>query len=101
MQDFNNKVAVITGGASGVGRSLAFELGRRGAKIAVGDVDKNAMSAIADDLAAENIEAIVPAVLEVLPWAHVLVVDDNSPDGTGALADALAADDEFMLNHTA
>ncbi|CAA0116578.1 Putative oxidoreductase SadH [Halioglobus japonicus] len=59
MQDFNNKVAVITGGASGVGRSLAFALGRLGAKIAVGDVDKNAMEQIAADLAAENIDAIV------------------------------------------
>ncbi len=28
MQDFNNKVAVITGGSSGVGRSLAFATGR-------------------------------------------------------------------------
>jgi NAD(P)-dependent dehydrogenase (short-subunit alcohol dehydrogenase family) len=59
MKDFNGKVAVITGGASGVGRSLAFALGRRGAKIAVGDVDKSAMAVIATDLAAENIEAIV------------------------------------------
>ena len=59
MQDFSNKVAVITGGASGVGRSLAFALGRRGAKIAVGDVDKTAMAQVKADLAAENIEAIV------------------------------------------
>ena len=46
MQDFNNKVAIITGGASGVGRSLAFALGRKGAKIVVGDVDKKAMAQI-------------------------------------------------------
>ncbi|MEZ5570453.1 MAG: SDR family NAD(P)-dependent oxidoreductase [Halioglobus sp.] len=59
MQDFHNKVAVITGGASGVGRSLAFALGRRGAKIAVGDVDKIAMEQVKKDLAAQNIEAIV------------------------------------------
>ncbi len=59
MQDFTNKVAVITGGASGVGRSLAFALGRRGAKIAVGDVDKTAMEQVRADLAAENIESIV------------------------------------------
>jgi NAD(P)-dependent dehydrogenase (short-subunit alcohol dehydrogenase family) len=59
MRDFNKKVAVITGGASGVGRSLAFALGRRGAKIAVGDVDKSAMEQVRADLAAENIEAIV------------------------------------------
>jgi NAD(P)-dependent dehydrogenase (short-subunit alcohol dehydrogenase family) len=59
MQDFTNKVAVITGGASGVGRSLAFALGRRGAKIAVGDVDKTAMEQVRADLAAENIGSIV------------------------------------------
>jgi NAD(P)-dependent dehydrogenase (short-subunit alcohol dehydrogenase family) len=59
MQDFTNKVAVITGGASGVGRSLAFALGRRGAKIAVGDVDKAAMELVLADLQAENIESIV------------------------------------------
>ncbi len=59
MQDFNGKVAVITGGASGVGRSLAFSLGRLGAKIVVGDVDQSAMAQILADLGSENIEAIV------------------------------------------
>jgi len=39
----------------------------------------------------ENIEAMVGAVLEQLPEASVLVVDDHSPDGTGELADTLAA----------
>ena len=59
VREFHNKVAVITGGASGVGRSLAFALGRRGAKIAVGDVDRAAMQQVRTDLAAENIESIV------------------------------------------
>lgn len=61
MQDFKDKVAVITGGASGVGRSLAFALGRRGARIVIGDVDTGAMEAIDADLAAEGIEARVAA----------------------------------------
>jgi dolichol-phosphate mannosyltransferase len=38
-----------------------------------------------------NITGIVPAVLSACPEADVLVVDDNSPDGTGAIADSLAA----------
>ena len=59
MQDFDNKVAVITGGASGVGRSLAFALGRLGAKIAVGDVDGKAMEQMQSDLAGEGIENLV------------------------------------------
>lgn len=42
---------------------------------------------------AENLPIIVPAVLSVLPLAHILVVDDQSPDGTGTLADTLSAAD--------
>lgn len=43
---------------------------------------------------AENIKSIVGRVREAVPDAHVLVADDNSPDGTGKLADELAATDE-------
>jgi dolichol-phosphate mannosyltransferase len=38
----------------------------------------------------ENLGRIVPQVLEQDPRLEVLVVDDNSPDGTGAAADELA-----------
>jgi dolichol-phosphate mannosyltransferase len=46
---------------------------------------------------AENLERIVVAVLEQLPpSATVLVVDDNSPDGTGEIADRLARSNESV-----
>jgi dolichol-phosphate mannosyltransferase len=50
---------------------------------------------------AENIEAIVAAAGEVLAKAapqgfHVLIVDDGSPDGTGEIADRLAADSDWV-----
>lgn len=50
---------------------------------------------------AENIEPIVHASLAVLrraaPGAHrILIVDDSSPDGTGDIADRLAADNEAV-----
>jgi len=38
----------------------------------------------------ENLEPITEAIRAVGPF-HILVVDDNSPDGTGAIADRLAA----------
>jgi dolichol-phosphate mannosyltransferase len=41
----------------------------------------------------ENLPRFLAGVFEVLPRAHVLVVDDASPDGTGELADELAAAD--------
>jgi dolichol-phosphate mannosyltransferase len=42
----------------------------------------------------ENIEAIVGRVRTAAPEAHVLVVDDGSPDGTGKIADEMAGTDE-------
>ena len=42
---------------------------------------------------AENLEAIVRAARAALPDLHVLVVDDDSPDGTGRIADRLAEED--------
>lgn len=41
----------------------------------------------------QNLPALTQAIHAVLPEAHVLVVDDGSPDGTGVLADELAAAD--------
>ncbi len=40
---------------------------------------------------ADNVEAICQAILVAAPAVDVLVIDDNSPDGTGAIADRLAA----------
>jgi len=42
----------------------------------------------------DNIEKITAAVLEHLPSANILVIDDNSPDGTGDIADRLAQGNE-------
>lgn len=41
----------------------------------------------------DNLEHFVTSVLRVVPDVDVLIVDDNSPDGTGEIADKLAAAD--------
>lgn len=41
----------------------------------------------------ENLPLLVPRLRGIVPDADLLIVDDNSPDGTGALADTLAAND--------
>jgi dolichol-phosphate mannosyltransferase len=44
----------------------------------------------------DNLEPIVARVRQAVPEAHVLVADDNSPDGTGEIADRLAAADDHV-----
>src|SRR5262249_294358 len=41
----------------------------------------------------DNLPAIVEGVHAVRPAAHLLIIDDNSPDGTGTLAAELASRD--------
>jgi dolichol-phosphate mannosyltransferase len=51
---------------------------------------------------AENLPGIAAAILDALPGARLLVVDDRSPDGTGDLADGLAAvNDRVRVRHRA
>ncbi|MDO4716611.1 MAG: polyprenol monophosphomannose synthase [Propionibacteriaceae bacterium] len=45
---------------------------------------------------AENIEAITARLRAAVPRAHVLIADDNSPDGTGAIADRIAERDDHV-----
>ena len=49
-RDFEGRVALVTGGASGIGRAIAAELAGRGAQIAVADLDEPAAMAVAADL---------------------------------------------------
>jgi dolichol-phosphate mannosyltransferase len=50
----------------------------------------------------DNLEGFVAAVRSALPEADLLIVDDASPDGTGDIADALAAkDDHVKVRHRA
>ena len=48
---------------------------------------------------ADNVGPITAAILLALPEAQVLVVDDDSPDGTGRIADGLAAADPRIRVH--
>lgn len=44
----------------------------------------------------ENIERLIPEIKQFAPDADILVVDDNSPDGTGQLVDQMAAADKTI-----
>lgn len=56
-----SRVAVVTGGASGMGEATCHELGRRGHKVAVFDVNAQAAQRVTDELRAEGITAVAVA----------------------------------------
>lgn len=43
-----------------------------------------------------NVELIVNRIRTTLPEVYVLIADDNSPDGTGQIADRLASEDDHI-----
>ena len=51
MKDFAGKVAVVTGGASGIGRSLVKELLAAGAKVVIADVEQSALDRVLAEFA--------------------------------------------------
>lgn len=56
------RVAVVTGGASGMGEATCHELGRRGHRVAVLDLNGQAAQRVVDDLRADGVEAVAIAV---------------------------------------
>ena len=54
MSVFQNKVAVVTGGASGIGQALCEELARRGAAVVVADIDPPRAQQVASAIAGQG-----------------------------------------------
>jgi NAD(P)-dependent dehydrogenase (short-subunit alcohol dehydrogenase family) len=65
-REFSRQIAVVVGAGSGIGREVALQLTRRGAHVAVADVDVRAAEATAQEAAASaSREAVLPAALNL------------------------------------
>src|SRR5690554_8040080 len=56
MKDLNNKVAVVTGAGSGIGRALAKSLAARGCRLAISDVNEAGLAETAAELAGKDVK---------------------------------------------
>ncbi|MEO8262389.1 MAG: SDR family oxidoreductase [Pseudolysinimonas sp.] len=95
MTDFDGAVAIVTGGASGIGAATAALLAERGARVAVLDRDISAVPeglfGVACDISdAGQVDAAVEAV--VVKFGELDIVINNA--GIGATGDIAANDDD-------
>jgi 2-hydroxycyclohexanecarboxyl-CoA dehydrogenase len=90
--ELSGQCAVVTGGASGIGRATVLALAKRGARVLVGDVDREGGEATCALVAGDGGEArFIP--LDVTDDATIAAFqDDAAGDGPGVLVNAAGWD---------
>ena len=112
MQDFEGKVAVVTGAASGIGRGLAERLAREGMKVVLSDIDGTALDAtvqalrraehdvigvVTDVARPEAVEELAAKALDAYGKVHVVCNNAGVLNSAGTLWDASVRDWQWMF----
>lgn len=110
MKDFNGKTAVITGGASGIGRAMAELFLERGTNVVLGDIEQSALDAAVEALGAdrclgvvtdvskaEDVQALADAAVERFGAIHIACNNAGVFAG-GLLWEESVADYEWQMN---
>lgn len=77
MQDFRDKVAIITGAASGIGLGLAERCAAEGMKVVLADVEEAALQTAAKQLEKDG-AAVLPMVTDVSREADIIALRDET-----------------------
>ncbi len=111
MKDFQGKVAVITGGASGLGRAMADRFAREGMRIVLADVEPDALARAETEMKAAganvigvrtdvskaaDVEALAQKTLSAFGAVHLLANNAGVAEG-GSVWDNTVADWEWVL----
>lgn len=107
MTEIAGKVAVVTGGASGIGRGIAEELIARGAQVVIADINEDRLLPVAEQIGAlgvrtdvtdpESVQALADATLE--RFGRVDIVVNNAGVGpTAPIRDLTLADWRWMID---
>lgn len=84
MQNFQDKVAVITGGASGIGWALAKQCASEGMKIVLADIETAALERAAAELNRDDVE-VLPVLTDVSKAESVAELAQKTLDHFGAV----------------
>ena len=84
MQEFRDRVAVVTGGASGIGRALAERFAAAGMRLVLADVEEEALAATVAEFESSGATAL-GVVADVSDAAAVDGIRDRALDAFGAV----------------
>src|SRR5215207_11732980 len=112
MRDFEGRVAVVTGAASGIGRGLAERFAREGMKVVLADVEEDALGAavqylrqqehdvlgvVTDVSKAESVEALARRTVETYGTVHILCNNAGVAAGAPAVWEYTLKDWDWVL----
>jgi NAD(P)-dependent dehydrogenase (short-subunit alcohol dehydrogenase family) len=112
MQDFDGKVAVVTGAASGIGRGLAERLAREGMKVVLSDIDAttldetvmsmrraehDVLGVVTDVARPEAVDELAERALEAYGKVHFVCNNAGVLNSASTLWDASVRDWQWMF----
>ena len=113
MDELNGRVAVVTGGGSGIGRGIALTLGAEGMTVAVADIQQSKAEAVAAEIESTggralgigvdvtSVESLAAAAKEIVAQAggvNLLCANAGVLARIGPLADHTIGDWEYTLS---
>jgi NAD(P)-dependent dehydrogenase (short-subunit alcohol dehydrogenase family) len=84
MRSLDRKVAVVTGGASGIGRAMGQRFAQEGMRVVLADVQAPALDAAVDELRGYGLE-VTGVVTDVSEYESVEALRDRALDEHGAV----------------
>jgi NAD(P)-dependent dehydrogenase (short-subunit alcohol dehydrogenase family) len=84
MKDLRGKVAVVTGGAGGIGRALGSAFGAAGMKVVLADVQPEPLAKTVDELRADGVD-LVGVPTDVSTYESVVALRDAALEAYGAV----------------
>lgn len=111
MKEYKNKVAVITGGASGIGRAIADRCVREGMKVVLADIEEETLAKVEKELTsmgatvlavrtdvskASDVEELAQKTLEAFGEVHLLV-NNAGVIGGSTIWESTVADWEWIM----